>query len=300
MSRRAWLMFAAVSVLWGFPYLFIKIAVFELSPPVIVVGRTLIAAAILLPLAIRSGALRALRGRVGPIVVLSLTHITGPFLLITYGEVYISSGLTALLIATQPLMIAALALRFDASERITRGRLVSLGIGLTGVAAVVGFDLGGAHFGLLGAGYVLLATLGYAISTLIVRRKLADVPSMGLTAATVTLATIFLLPFAIATAPAVMPSFKAISSVVILGVLSTAAALLLFYRLIADIGAGRAALVSYVNPAVAVALGVIVLNEPLTSTTLLGFALILIGSYLSTTNPWRSRQAKPADVGSPV
>ncbi|WP_117208888.1 DMT family transporter [Allorhizocola rhizosphaerae] len=299
MSRRAWLMFAAVSVLWGFPYLFIKIAVFELSPPVIVVGRTAIAAAILLPLAIRSGALRALRGRVGTVVVLSLTHICGPFLLITYGEVYISSSLTALLLATQPLMIAALALRFDVSERITRGRLVSLGIGLTGVAAVVGFDLGSDHFGLLGAGYVLLATLGYAGSTLIVKRKLAGVPSLGLTTATVTLTTLFLAPFAIATAPTQLPSLKAVSSVVILGVFSTAVALLLFYRLIATIGAGRAALVSYVNPAVAVVLGVIVLHEPLTSTTLLGFALILIGSFLSTTNPWRSKAVKIADVPSP-
>lgn len=285
MNRRAWLMFAAVSVLWGFPYLFIKIAVEELSPPVVVVGRTAIAAAVLLPIALSSGALRALKGRFGPLLLLSLVHICGPFLLITYGEVYISSSLTALLLATQPLMIAALALRFDASERITRNRLVSLGVGLAGVAAVVGFDLSSDHFGLLGAAYVLLATFGYACATLLVKRKLVDVPPMGLVTGTMSLATVILLPLALLTAPAQLPSVRALGSVAILGVLSSAVAFLLFYRLISAIGAGRAALVSYVNPAVAVVLGVLVLDEPLTSTTLLGFALILVGSYLSTRKP---------------
>jgi drug/metabolite transporter (DMT)-like permease len=287
MNRRAWLIFAAVSVLWGIPYLFIKIAVGELAPPVVVVGRTAIAAAVLLPVAIATGALRALRGRLGLVVVLGLVHITGPFLLITYGEVHITSSLTALLLASQPMMIAALAPRFAAEERVTGGRLAGLALGLAGVAAVVGFDVSGDRLGLLGAAMVLLATFGYACATLLVRRRLADVPPLGLVAGTMSVTTLVLAPWALATVPHTMPSARATWSVVVLGLLCTAAALLLFYRLIALAGAGRAAVVSYLNPAVAVALGVIVLGEPLTTTAMLGAMLILAGSWLSTRRPPR-------------
>jgi drug/metabolite transporter (DMT)-like permease len=285
MSRRAWLIFAAVSVLWGIPYLFIKIAVGELAPPVVVVGRTAIAAVVLLPVAIATGALRPLRGRLGLVAGLALLHIAGPFLLITYGEVHITSSLTALLIASQPLMIAALAPRFAADERVTGARLAGLAVGLSGVAAVVGFDLGGDRLGLLGAAMVLLATLGYAGAGLLVRRRLADAPPLGLVAGTMTLTTIALAPWALATAPHSPPSAGATWSVIVLGLLCTAAALLLFYRLITLVGAGRAAVVTYVNPAVAVALGVLVLGEPLTWTAVLGAALILVGSWVSTRRP---------------
>ncbi|HEY2949628.1 MAG TPA: DMT family transporter [Micromonosporaceae bacterium] len=285
MSRRAWLIFAAVSVLWGIPYLFIKIAIGELAPPVVVVGRTAIAAVVLLPMAMATGALRPLRDRLGLVVVLAMVHITGPFLLITYGEVHITSSLTALLLASQPMMIAALAPRFAADERVSRRGLAGLAVGLAGVAAVVGFDVSGDRLGLLGAGMVLLATLGYASASLLVRRKLADAPPLGLVAGTMTVTTVVLAPWALAAAPHTMPSARATWSVVVLGLLCTAVALLLFYRLITLVGAGRAAVVSYLNPAVAVALGVIVLGEPLTATALLGAALILAGSWLSTRRP---------------
>jgi drug/metabolite transporter (DMT)-like permease len=283
MSRRAWVLLAALSILWGMPYLFIKFAVGELSPPVIVAGRTAIAAVVLLPLAIGSGALRQLRGRLPVIGVLSLVHVVGPFLLITYGEIYIASGLTALLLATQPLIIAALALRFDPSERVGGRRLLGLGIGLVGVAAVVGFDIGANNRnGLLGAGMVLLAGVGYACATFLVRHKLSGVAPLGVAAGTMTITTVLLAPVALLTAPAAMPTAKATVSVVVLGLFSTALALVLFYRMIAMAGAGAASLVSYTSPAVAVMLGVVVLSEPLTPVTLLGFGLIVTGSWLST------------------
>jgi len=291
MSRRAWTLLIVLSVLWGMPYLFIKFAVAELSPPVIVAGRTAIAAALLLPLALGSGVLRQLRGRMLVILVLSFVHVVGPFLLITYGELYIASGLTALLLATQPLIIAALALRFDPSERVGGRRLVGLGVGLVGVAAVVGFDIGANNRnGLLGAGMVLLAGVGYACATFLVRHKLSGVAPLGVAAGTMSITTIVLAPAALLTAPAAMPSAKATVSVVVLGLFSTALALVLFYRMIAVAGAGAASLVSYTSPAVAVLLGVAVLSEPLTPVTLLGFGLIVAGSWLST----RRRTPLPA------
>jgi drug/metabolite transporter (DMT)-like permease len=289
---------AALSILWGIPYLFIKFAVAELSPPVIVAGRTAIAALVLLPIAIGSGVLRQLRGRLPIIGALALVHVVGPFLLITYGEIYIASGLTALLLATQPLIIAALALRFDPSERVAGRRLVGLGIGLVGVAAVVGFDIGiDNRDGLLGAGMVLLAGVGYACATFLVRHKLSGVAPLGVAAGTMTITTLVLAPFALLTAPVAMPSAKATISVVVLGLFSTALALVLFYRMIATAGAGSASLVSYTSPAVAVLLGVVVLAEPLTPVTLLGFALILGGSWLSTLR--RAPLVSPNDSAAP-
>lgn len=294
MNRRAWLLLAVMSVLWGIPYMFIKIAVEEISPPVVVAGRTAIAAAVLLPIAIATGVLPQLRGRLRVIGALALVHVVGPFLLITYGEVYIASGLTALLLATQPLLIAVLALRIDADERVGGRRLVGLGIGLLGVAAVVGFDIGAKdRNGLLGAGMVLLAGVGYACATFLVKRKLSDVPPLGVAAGTMTITTVLLLPAALMTAPAQLPSFKATTSVVVLGLFSTAAALVLFYKLIAVAGAGAAALVSYTSPAIAVLLGVVVLSEPLTPFTVLGFALILAGSWLSTRRPAKQVAPQP-------
>lgn len=298
MNRRAWLLFAGVSVLWGIPYLFIKIAVSELSAPVIVAARCAIAAVILLPVAISSGALRQLKGRVGVITVLSVVHIAVPFLLITYGETHINSSLTALLIAAQPLMVALMALKFDRSETLSARGLTGLGIGLAGVAVVVGLDFGGDRFGLLGAAMVLTAAVGYAAAVLIVKKYLKGVAPVGVVASTMSIATVLLTPLAVITAPTAMPSVKVTSSVLVLGVLCSAVAMLLFYRLIAVAGAGKASLINYVTPGVAVALGVLVLSEPLRATTALGAVLIVAGSWLAT----RKAAPKPeaTSVAEPV
>lgn len=296
MKRQAWVLLAAMSVLWGIPYLFIKIALTELSPPMVVLGRTLIAALVLLPIAYGRGALGALRGRWAATGALSLLHVVTPQLLITYGEVHVSSSLTALLLAGQPLFIVLLAMRFDAAERAGARKLLGLLVGLFGVAAVVGFDLGGGdRLELVGGGLVLLAGLSYAGATMLVRKKLADVPPLGVVAGTTGIASVLLLPAGLLTAPAVLPGWHAAASVLVLGLLSTALAFMVYYRLIALAGAASASLVSYTSPVVSVALGVALLGEPLSPATILGFTLILAGSWLATRKP----AAPPAAVPAP-
>lgn len=282
MTKKAWVLFAAMSIVWGISYLFIKVAVEEVSAPVVVVARTAIAAAVLVPLALRRRAFGALRGRVRIVALLAVTHVAGPFLLITYGEVHISSSLTALLIAAQPIMIALIALKADASERVSGARAVGLAVGLGGVGTLVGFDLTGDRLGLLGAGMVLLATFGYACATLIVKRHLSDVPPVAIAASTMSITTVLLMPLAVVTAPTAMPSAKVTGSLVALGLVCTALAFLAFYELIAEAGAGRAALITYINPVVAVLLGVLVLDEKLSASIAGGTALILAGSWLAT------------------
>ena len=143
MSARASALFASASVIWGMPYLFIKIAVDEISPSVVAWSRLAIAAAVLLPVAWKLGALRGLGQRWRILTVFAAVEMAIPWPLIGYGEVHVSSSLTAILIATVPLFVALLATRFDHAERPTPTRLVGMLIGLGGVAALVGIDIGG-------------------------------------------------------------------------------------------------------------------------------------------------------------
>ncbi|MDR7274469.1 DMT family transporter [Catenuloplanes atrovinosus] len=285
MNRRAWFLFLTVSLLWGMPYLLIKVAIEDLSPLAVVFGRLAIAALVLLPIAAARGVLTALRGRLLVITTISFVHIVGPFLLITYGEVHISSSLTALLIAIEPAVVTLLLLR---TEPLSLGRAAGLGLGFAGVAVLVGADISGDRLGLIGAGMVLLATIGYAVATILVQRWAADVPPVALTAGTTTISSLVLLPFALFALPVapVRPvSWLALAG---LGVLCTAVALLAFYGLIAEAGPSRAGLVTYVNPVVAVLLGVALLGEPIGVATVAGFALIASGCWLST------RPARPS------
>ncbi|GAA0509878.1 membrane protein [Paractinoplanes deccanensis] len=279
MNRRAWLLFLLVSVLWGIPYFLIKVAIEDLSPLLVVAGRIAIAALVLLPLAAARGTLAGLRGHLGWVVVLSFVHVTGPFLLITYGETHISSSLTGLLIAIEPVAIALLMIR---QEPLTPLRTAGLALGFGGVALLVGLDVSGDRWGLLGAGMVLVAALSYAVATILVQRKLATVPSEALTGATTGISAVVLAPFAAFALPTAPVAASAWLSLVVLGLLCTAVALLAFYQLIGLAGSTRAGLVTYVNPVVAVLLGVILLNEHVGVSTVAGFALIAAGCWLST------------------
>jgi drug/metabolite transporter (DMT)-like permease len=290
MTRRAWLLFAAVSLLWGVPYLFIKVAVAEVPPVTVVFARVALAAALLGPVAARRGALRGLRGRLPQLVVLSLLEITVPFLLISMGEQRITSSLAGLLIASMPLFVALLALRFDAAERVTGVRLLGLLLGIGGVAVLLGIDLGGDLGQVVGGAMVLVATLCYAASTLLVKRAFSDVPMLGVVTAATAISALLLAPFALALTPARLPSLDVTLALAALGVLCTAAGLLAYFALIVEAGPSRAAVITYLNPAVAVALGVAVLGEPLTAAIVAGFALIMAGSWLST-RPSTSRAA---------
>jgi drug/metabolite transporter (DMT)-like permease len=290
-------MFAAVSILWGLPYLFIKIAVGELPPVTVVFVRVALAALLLMPIAARRGALRGLRQRLPQLFVLALLEITFPFTLISMGEQRISSALTGLLIASMPLFVAVLALRFDASERVSGLRLLGLLLGVGGVAALLGIDVGGDAGQLAGAAMVVLATLCYASATLLIKRAFSDVPMLGVVAVATTIASVVLAPFTIALTPASLPSAEVILSLIGLGVLCTAAALMLYFALIVEAGPSRASVITYINPAVAAILGVVVLDEPLTVAMVLGFLLIIAGSWLSTNPP--ARRMDPRH-GSPL
>src|SRR5881409_1586427 len=168
MTGKGWLLFIAMSVVWGIPYLFIKIAVRELDPTVVVFARVGIAAVVLVPVALFRGTWQQLRKQWRAIIVLSCVQIVGPFLLISFGEQHITSSLTSLLIAADPILVALLALRFDPTERVTGIRSIGLLIGIVGVAVLLGFDVGGDEQKLLGAAMVLLAALGYAASALLI------------------------------------------------------------------------------------------------------------------------------------
>jgi drug/metabolite transporter (DMT)-like permease len=282
LSARGWALFAAVSVIWGMPYLFIKIAVDEISPSVVAWSRLALAAAVLLPVAWRLGALRGLGARWRTLTVFAAVEMAIPWPLLGFGEVHVSSSLAAILIAAVPLFVALLATRFDHSERPTRTRFAGMLIGLAGVVALVGIDIGGKGDELLGAFAILVVAFCYAIGPMIVKRRLSDVDPLGPVAASLGLATLLVTPFALVDLPDSVPSADTLASVGVLGFLCSALAFLLFFRLIAEIGPGRATVITYVNPVVALALGVAILDESVTTGVVVGLLLILAGSWLST------------------
>jgi drug/metabolite transporter (DMT)-like permease len=282
MSRRAWLSFAAVSVLWGMPYLFIKIAVMEVSPAFVAWARITGAALILVPVAWRLGAFRGMRRRVGALIAFAALEVAVPFSLIPLGETMVSSSLTAILIAALPLAVALLALRFAPDERLTPLRALGLVVGLAGVVTLLGVEFTGRPGELLGAGCIILATLCYASASIVVNRGLGAIAPLGSVAVALGLSSIALTPFAVLAHPVSMPSAQALLALAGLSVLCTAVALVLYISLIAEAGPSRASFITYLNPAVAVVLGVIVLGEPFTALTVAELLLILAGSWLST------------------
>ena len=282
MSTRGWALFAAVSVIWGMPYLFIKIAVDEISPSLVAWSRLALAAAVLLPVAWKLGALRGLRERWRILTVFAAVEMAVPWPLLGFGEVHISSSLAAILVATVPLFVALLATRFDHSERPTVTRFVGMLIGLAGVVALVGIDIGDKGDELLGALAVLLVAFLYAIGPMIVKRRLSDLDPLGPVAASLGIAALLVTPFALASLPDSKPSADTFASIAVLGLLCSALAFLLFFRLIAEIGPARATVITYINPVVALALGVVVLDESVTAGVVVGLLLILAGSWLAT------------------
>jgi drug/metabolite transporter (DMT)-like permease len=281
-STRAWALFAAVSVIWGMPYLFIKIAVDEISPSLVAWSRLTLAALVLLPLAWKLGALRGLGSRWRTLTAFAAVEMAVPWPLLGFGEIHISSSLAAILVATVPLFVALLATRFDHSERPTATRLAGMLIGLGGVVALVGIDVGGQRDELLGALAILLVAFLYAVGPMIVKRRLSDVDPLGPVAASVAIAALLVTPFAFADLPDSVPSADTFASVAVLGLACSALAFLLFFRLIAEVGPGRATVITYINPVVALALGVAILDESVTAGVVVGLLLILAGSWLST------------------
>lgn len=297
-SRRGWLLFAAMCLLWGVPYLFISIAVESFSPPAIVAGRTLIAALLLLPFAIRSGALKAAL-RLWPwVLAFGLVEMAGPFVLLGHAEMTLPSGMTGLLVATVPLFAALIALGGGDRGVLRPARAIGLIVGFIGVAIVVaGPGLFGGEISLLAAGEVLLVAVLYAIAPFIVARKLSDVPSMGTITLSLLMIGILYLPLGLLTQHEV-PTLPSVWALIALAVICTAAAFLVFFALIREVGPVRAPLFTYVNPVVAIVLGAIVLAEPLTPGLLIGFPLIIVGCWFAATGG-RFRPVTPAPTMAP-
>ena len=283
MTTRAAALFAAVSVVWGIPYLLIKIAIDDGIPPVFLAwARIALGAAALLTVVPWRDVARALRSRPGWIAGFALAELVLPFPLIAIGEQHVSSSLAAILIASAPLFVALLAPRFDASERVSGRRLIGLVLGLAGVTALMGIDISGRLGELLGGVAILGAALCYAVGPMVLKRTLADLDPRATMGASLLLASIALAPAAAIHPPAAMPSSTAIVSIVVLGLFCTAAAFVFFGVLIAEAGPGRAAVITYVAPVIAVALGVTILGERPGVGAAAGLLLILAGSWLST------------------
>jgi drug/metabolite transporter (DMT)-like permease len=261
--------------------MFIKVALDDVSPIIIVWVRLVLAAMVLLPIAYRRGALGALRPHLPVVALLSVVQVLGPFLLITFGEKHIASALAGILVASAPIFTALLAARFDREELATGWRLVGVLIGIVGVALLFGVDLTGDSAALLGGLMVLLASLGYAIGPLEMKRRMTGVPPVATAAATMTFAALLLTPAVPFAWPTHTPGIDTIGSLLVLGAGGTGVAFLIFYTLIAEVGPGRATVVAYIAPGFSVVYGVVLLGESFTAGTAAGLLFILAGSWLA-------------------
>jgi drug/metabolite transporter (DMT)-like permease len=292
-SRRGWILFAAMGVIWGIPYLLIKVAVDEVAPSTLVLARTTIAALLLMPVALARGQVRALLPRWKPLVLFAVVEICVPWLMLGLAEQQISSSLTGLLVAAVPLVGALLAHYGPAGDALDRRRVAGLLLGLAGVAALVGFEVQVDDVRAVFA--IGVVAIAYAVGPLILSRHLADLPGTGVMAFSLLLSAVVYLPAGVAQAPHHWPSGKVVAAIVALAVVCTAIAFLVFFELIAEVGPARATVITYVNPAVALLLGVVVLDESFTVATGVGFGLILLGSVLATA---RDRGGPPRRTSS--
>lgn len=281
-------MFVAMSVIWGIPYLLIKVAVRDLGPDVLVFCRTGIGAALLLPLAALRHEIRPVLARWRPLLAYTVVELAMPWLLLAAAEERLSSSLAALLVSSVPLLGAVLA--FSLGERGSLGRrnVAGLVVGLAGVGALVGFDVTGAE--LPSVAMVVAVAVGYAVGPVIFVRRLGDVPPLGVAALSLAICAVGFAPVAIVHMDGAAPSGRAVLAVAVLGVVCTALAFVLFFALISELGPVKATVITYVNPAVAVLLGVAFLDERFGLATAAGFVLVLGGSFLATTR----RPSQPA------
>jgi len=279
MSRRALLLFALMSIIWGVPYLFIRIAVGEVTPATLVFGRTAIAAAILLPFALARTDLRPVLARWRWVVAFAVVEIAIPWVALGSAEQHISSSLAGLLIAGVPLVGASIALLTGGADRFGPVGLLGMFIGLLGVVAIVGTEFSATDTtALIQVGIVVV---GYALGPAILARRLDGLPTVGIMAVSLTLCAIVFGPIAATQWPTVAPSAQAVIAIVVLATVCTAAAFLIFGALIDEVGPVRSTVITYINPAVAAVLGVLVLRETFTVPMAIGFVLVISGSILA-------------------
>jgi drug/metabolite transporter (DMT)-like permease len=269
-----------MGVIWGIPYLLIKVAIRAVEPSVLVLARTGVGALVLVPIALQRGELGLVLARWKPLLVYTAVEIAGPWLLLSTAEQRLSSSLAGLLIAAVPLVGAVLSLALRDAQHVNARMVGGLLLGVAGVAALVGLDVSGSNAG--SVGMIGVVAVCYAVGPVILVRYLSDLPSLGVVAASLALCCAAYVPIGIAQWPTRAPGSRPLLALVALGVVCTALAFVLFFHLIAEVGPLRATVITYVNPAVAVTLGVVFLHERFKASTGLGFALILAGSFLAT------------------
>ena len=299
MSRRAWRLSVAMSLIWGIPYLLIRVAVAEISPATLVFARTGIAAAILVPVALLRSDLRAVLGRWRWVVAFAAAEVAVPWICLGWAEQRVTSSLAGLLVAGVPLVGSVIALGTGGADRFGRAGMFGLLIGLAGVAAIVGADLEASNAAaLLAIGVVLV---GYAVGPAILSRRLAGLSGVGVMAISLALCAALYAPIAAVERPTAMPGPDVVAAVAVLGVVCTAAAFVLFSALIDEIGPVRATVITYVNPAFAAVLGVAVLDERFTLAMGIGLGLVIVGSALATrpSSPVAPHRMPAADAHGP-
>jgi drug/metabolite transporter (DMT)-like permease len=296
MTRRHWFLMWALALVWGASYLFIKVGLEAVEPVFLVWIRLALAGLVLLPLAIRSGALAGLGEVKGPLLFLAVVQVTAPFLLITFGEEHIASSLTGIIVASAPIFTALLGMAGFGAERVSGWNLAGVLVGLAGVAMLFGVDLTGDSAALLGGLMVLLASLGYAIGAIYLRKRLGHLKPIGLAAASISTSAVLLTVPALFFLPDSVPPLDSSASIVALGVLGTGVSFGLFYKLIAEVGAAKSSVVAYLAPGFSLFYGASLLGEPVTTGAAGGLALILAGSWTAAEGkpPWQRRRAPAA------
>jgi drug/metabolite transporter (DMT)-like permease len=280
MSKRGWALFAAMAIIWGIPYLMIKVAVGHVSPVFLVFCRTAGGTLLLLPVVLARHEFRGLLRHWRALLLYTVAEITVPWLLLFWAETRVSSSFAALLIAATPLVGAVLAAALGSRDRLDRTRGVGLLIGFTGVAALVGFDVrGGELWAALAIGVV---AIGYATGPFVIDRRLTGLPSTAVVIVSLLGSAVVYAPFALTSAPAAMPPASAIWAIALLIVVCTATAFLVFFRLIAEVGPARASVITYINPVVAAIAGLSIGNEHLSTGMVVGFPLVIVGSVVAT------------------
>ncbi len=291
MDRRSWTLLLVLAAIWGASYMFIAIGLRDLDPVMIAFLRIALAALVLAPIAASRGAFAGLRERLPMLVLLGAVQAAGPWVLLALGQEEVSSSLAGILVASTPLFTALLAIRFDQEERAEGLRLVGVGIGIVGVAVLLGLDLGGSSAALLGGLAIVLASLGYAIGGFMVKHRFGPIQPIGIAAGVMIASTLLLALPAAFFLPTEVPGIGPVAAVTALGVVGTGIAFVIFYELMTTVGPARTFIVTYLAPAFAVVYGATLLDEEVTVATIAGLALIVGGSYLAAEGrlPWTSR-----------
>ncbi|MFM1789229.1 MAG: hypothetical protein RLZZ12_578 [Actinomycetota bacterium] len=285
MSRKGWILFALVGLLWGVPYLFIKVAVEELSIPMIVFTRLMIGAALLVPLALREGSFKGALKYWRYILLYAVLEMVIPWSLITSSQRDLSSGVVALLVATVPIWATLFAHQTGDSTAAHRVRIFGIVIGLIGITLIVGIESISDFGNIRALLQILVAAASYAWAVNMITRKAPGISGLAINGIAMMISSVIFAPFAIANRPETLPSLEVTLSMIGLGVLCSGIAFWVFFVVLDEIGPARASLVVYPNTAVAVILGIIILREPITLAILIGLPLVLIGSYFASRKP---------------